>query len=277
MTDSYVVRFVGRFVFAYQGPQEGPTSVAALAINMGFNQDLGCEAHRVMLTAPRPQVEVVGVRRADLTLFSPTQKPSERAQVLVWDLAGHDIRLAEGATGGLSLNTWETVPDLKKLSQGTLRHDVLSATPQRSPIASRLFVSSGALMPVFFDPNKRVAFEPYGETQPQLPDKGVPLPDAVDLAITTDGPLTLRLTRHADEAASSVAILPARSAADSPVVVTVTNLCTRSGSDDDREFAAYYDLLSSPVQARRRRVPFNVAGPQMGRHADCTGIATVGY
>lgn len=277
MSDSYIVRFVGRFVFAYQGPKENPTSVVALAVDMTFNRDLGGEAHRVMLTAPRSKVEALGARRADLTLFCPSKGASEGAQILAWDLGGHDTLVAEGAPGGLRLNSWDDVPDVRHLSGGSFRRDVLSADRQHGPVACRFRIAAGSLTPVYFDQLKRVAFAPYGEVQPKPTEPSVPLPDAVEVGIATDGVLPLQLTRHGDGVASSIIILPALHDAESPVVVTITNLCTRPGADDDREFAAYYDLLSQPAQARRRLVPFNVAGPQMGRHADCTGIATLGH
>ena len=59
--------------------------------------------------------------------------------------------------------------------------------------------------------------------------------------------------------------------------MTVSNVCPRPSHEDDREFAAYYDLLDDPKQCLERAVPFVTREPVMGARTDCTGIAKASY
>src|SRR5262245_45940635 len=89
--DRFVLRFVGRFVFAYTGSKEAPSAVRVVAVDMAFNQDLAIPAHRLFLVAPRRQVQVLGTRLPDLTLFGLTRRPDAKAQLVAWDLGGYDV------------------------------------------------------------------------------------------------------------------------------------------------------------------------------------------
>ena len=59
--------------------------------------------------------------------------------------------------------------------------------------------------------------------------------------------------------------------------MTVSNVCPRPSHEDDREFAAYYDLLDDPKQCLERAVPFVTRERVMGARTDCTGVARAGY
>jgi hypothetical protein len=59
--------------------------------------------------------------------------------------------------------------------------------------------------------------------------------------------------------------------------VTISNLCVEGGSDEDREFAAYYDVLKEPPHPLERLVPYSIEHRQLGAKADCGGKSAAYY
>jgi hypothetical protein len=288
VSDRYLLRFVGRFVFAYEGNNKTPGNVTALAMRMTANRDLQFSPHRLFLTVPRSHVKTLGVRRADMTVFEPAKGLDFNAQLFIWDLEGHDA-WPVGDRSGFTLAYWDDVPDVGVLASPQYptkgkaapplpfnKDFVDPVKPPPGPVAFRVFFANGDFTPRKLDFAKKASFEPLGHGEPyEVPTEDVP--DVIDIEVKVDGPLYLNLRRHVDGAPSSIAITPAESPSLEPLVVTVTNLCTEQGSEYDREFAAYYDVLQEPPHPRARLIPYGSPTRQEGADSACTNCSTVNY
>jgi hypothetical protein len=147
-------------------------------------------------------------------------------------------------------------------------------------VAARFHFTAGHARALQFDEHKRVSFEPLEELAPQLQQEH-PLPDAIEVDLwrkDNTTPLSLSLS-NGDGVPRSVVIARRTADTDPPVVISITNLCAQRGSAgaDDREFAAYYDLMEQPPAPRHRLVPRAAPAPAEGAKADCAGVATVEF
>jgi hypothetical protein len=243
----YRLRFGGRFVFVskYQKGTTTALQVDVLGMNMGFNGDLGCTAHATYLTVSREQVQPFGVLPAHFSAFAPSRQASGADQLLVWCLDGYDVTFSGVDASPIALKDWERVPDLNTLHGAAHFNKALleSQLPTNGPVNSRFSFATGAFGWEQFDPVMRVSFEPLITQTPKGPFRDH-LPDVVnvDVMATGDAPFGIALRRRSDGMKGSIVLIPAAG----PLVVTVSNVCPRPSHEDDREFAAYYDLLDHP-------------------------------
>jgi hypothetical protein len=279
-TPDFRVRFVGRFVFACEGQVNHPSRIDALAVNMGYNADLHSDSHHTLLTVQRRHVSPRVSSFANHSAYAPTVAPDVDAEVFIWDVSESDVEFHGHAGGNFSFEGWDDVPDLGKLAGGG-RVDkdlVLKPLGTRSPVSSRFRLASGLVRAVQFEEGKRVRFDPLEEEAPQgAPD--AKLPDAVEIDLKASArttPLTITVTSHRDGRRRSI-VVPAPAvdvqSGGEPVVISITNLCAARApvTGDDREFAAYYDVMTEPHHPRHRLVPFTTAA--LGGRNDCTGVA----
>jgi hypothetical protein len=286
--DQYRLRFIGRFVFACEVKRGATKRVTALAMDMTYNPDLQCCRHDVLMAAPRSHTKYLGARLPDWTTYAMTEKPDVRAQVFVWNLAGHDVSPANTQGPPISLANWEYVPNVGVLgapptprqprAARSLPFDkrLLSAGPTRSVVTSRFSFSSGAFTASAFDAQKKVSFEPLGQGEPQKPPT-VTVTDAVDVDVIADGPLYLTVEEREHGTRSSIVLTPPEAPRLAPVVAVFSNLCTRPGSNYDREFAAFYDVLMNPPRPRSRLIPYGHDGSVESADGDCSGNSTLTY
>jgi hypothetical protein len=274
------LRFVGRFVFATTGK---PTSeIVVIALNMAFNPDLQSDPHRTFVTVPRASVKTRVSSFATLSTFAPTERGTALDELFVWDAGGNEVSLAGVGRTPITLSAWGSVPDL-----GQMTGDHINPEMIRGPIVAggavtaRFHILTGAVRAFQFDPLKRVSFEPLEELAAQTAQTK-PLPDAIEVDLHSEDTLTpicFSLRSQRESTLRSIVVPRPNSDADPPVTISITNLCSQRGgsSTDDREFAAYYDLMTNPPPARKRLVPHTTATPSEGAKADCTGLATVGF
>jgi hypothetical protein len=274
----YRLRFTGRFTFVskYRAGTKVALQVDVLGMNMAFNGDLGSTAHATYLTVSREQVQPFGVLPAHFSAFAPSRQASGADQLLVWCLDGYDVSFSGADASPIDLKDWEKVPDLNTL-HGAARFNKALLDPQlpaNGPVTSRFSFATGAFGWEQFDPVKRVSFEPLITQTPKGPFRDN-LPDVVnvDLKATGHAPFGIALRRRSDGMKGSIVLIPS----SGPLVVTVSNVCPRPSHEDDREFAAYYDLLDDPKQCLERAVPFVTRERVMGARTDCTGVARAGY
>ena len=116
MRDRYRLRFVGRFVFACRGTGSKSAGVTILAQNMTYNEDLSIGRHRLWLVASRLNVQMLGVRPADLSAFGLTPEPDASAQIFAWDLQGFDVTLAGAGPQRVALANWDAIADVGALA-----------------------------------------------------------------------------------------------------------------------------------------------------------------
>ena len=270
----YVVRFVGRFVVATEGQPSTPSRLTVMAMNMSHNPDLRAHPHDYLMTAPRVYAHALGTTAPEFSVFSPTVTADADAQLVSWRLGGCCAHL-EDAGSAMRFESWTMLPDLAALSDSSAdpRH-VNGELPEHGPVSGRFTFTSGSITSILFDEKKRVSFEPLEQQEPMLPAQN-PLPDAIDVALVVAdrAPLIVTWTDNSGPRTHSVSF--ARSRSDEPVVITVTNLCPRGGTDDDVEFAAYYDVLIRPPRVRQRRIPYVPRLRTQNAKADCSGIALV--
>ena len=276
-TPDFRLRFVGRFVFAKTGGSQ-PSELVAVAMNMGFNSHVKSDPHHIYITVPREFVQTDASSFATLSTFVPSPDGHAGAELFIWDAEDAEVTISGVRAEPLTLEAWDTVPDLGKLTNGGLLDAKLlrGAVRAGGPVAARFHFTAGRALAVQFDAGKRVSFEPMDERAPQGPHKD-PLPDAVEIDLFRQDnttPLSLTLVGR-DGAERSIVVARRTADSDPPVVIGITNLCVHRGSTrlDDREFAAYYDLMEAPPASRERLVPYAAATPMEGARADCTGVA----
>lgn len=275
----YRLRFTGRFVFVskYRHGTKTALQVDALGMNMGYNGDLGSTAHATYLAVSREQVQPLGNLPAHFSVIAPSRRASGADQLLVWCLDGCDVGVSGVDAASVDLKDWDKVPDLNTLG-GAARFNTALLDPQlpvNSPVSARFRFSTGEFSWEQFDAQKRVSFEPLITQAPKGPF-GDMLPDLVNVDLKASGqaPFGIALRRRGDGTKGSIVLIPSEAG---PLVVTVSNVCPRPNHEDDREFAAYYDVLQDAAQCLQRAVPFVSRAPTMGARTDCNGIARAGY
>jgi hypothetical protein len=275
----YRLRFTGRFAFISKYRQGTKTAlqVDVLGMNMAFNGDLGSTAHATYLAISREQVQPFGILPAHFSTFAPSRHATGADQLLVWSLDGYDVSFSGAQVAPLELKEWEKVPDLNLLDSSTHFNKALldAQLPANGPVSARVNFTTGTFGWEQFDLPKRVSFEPLITQEPKGPFLAM-LPDLVnvDLKGTMNAPFAISLRRRSDGTKGSIVVVP--SDVD-PLVITVSNVCSRPSHEDDREFAAYYDVLHDPKQCLERLIPFVSRERTMGARTDCTGVAQASY
>jgi hypothetical protein len=272
------LRFVGRFVFAWTGDAEKPTEIIAVAPNMGFNPDLHSDEHHAFVTVPREFVKARVSSFATMSTFAPDAEPNAGSELFLWDASGNDVLFEGFQRNPITLSDWDSLPDLGVLNGGKVNRALLERPiAGDGPVAARFRLTGGHVRVVQFEEDKRVCFEPLEEMTPQGPHDRY-LPDAVEVDLMRGDnttPLSMTLVSSRDGAKRSIVVARPTADGDPPVVISITNLCTHRGHHglDDREFAAYYDLMQEPKASRERLIPHAATAPVEGARSDCAGLA----
>jgi hypothetical protein len=246
-------------------------------MNMAFNADLGSSSHSTFLAIPRRRVQPLGVVPAHFSMFETSGKPEVAEQLFVWCLDGYDVGFTGVTANGVTLD-FDQVPDLLKLHpDSSFDRSLLGPNPPANgPISARFCFKSGSFRSVQVVTDKLVSFEPLITKKPKGPFSSK-LPDIATVDLDGDaGAFAIKLRKRSDGASGSIVVVPGDDERD-VVTISVSNVCGRANSDDDREFAAYYDTLADPKQCLERRVPFVEVRETMGARTDCTGIAQAAY
>lgn len=276
------IRFIGRFVFAVrETKKESDRMVTALALNMGFNPDLGNRPHRVLLSAARNKVQARGACLGDFTTFAPADDLGPHHQLQIWDLDGHDVTpaLSSAEAGAMKLaSTWNGVTDLRKHAPKAKFDKTLLEDAPSALVSARIKLTGGTLSSRAFDESTYFSFERLGKILPTGPFKDR-LNDVVEVAFNAESPLVLDIVRRSDHRLGSISA-PGSESGDKalPTTLTFTNLCTVTDTEDDPEFAAFYDVLEGEVpRAFDRMVPYRDRAAVEGSRIDCSHPARVAY
>ena len=263
-----VIRFAGRFLFARPSSPSSSTSVPSpvhvVGANVTFNPLISDCPHRTFVTAPFGSYQHGRGKRPDARIVVQQGTP-DPLEFAIWDLAGLHLELPD-VSGGVSWGPCNCLPDVTQLANSTFETKLLGAPGPTSPVSMSVTLNGGTVDPQRGDSIKWLTLvDPTNATV-----QSSQTAKYVDVSVSVGNVLWILTTCPADGATSAIALDAASIGPGSPLIIS--NLCAQQGSQTssaEPEFAAYYDLLTSPPSLTTRMIPVLPRVKILGVGAEC--------
>jgi hypothetical protein len=285
-----VLRFYGRFVFAQPHKGGKPLKrVNILAVDPTFNPDVRGDEHRFLMTAPRRAVSTDGTRPADFVAMSSQR--ADRAEYLGWDFSGSDVIVAPANEFELREDDAAVLLSLNDLTgnSGKLLPIQRHSEGSTPAVTGVVRLGGGVATPRAIEKKSASTFVTFADRFNEVRFKNrsaeKPPADYVEVVVQVTKNLEISLARTRQDPVSSIVIDPDyRIKTDEgeeviKTIVSFSNLCGASRSDDDAEFASLYDVLTDPPPVRDRFIPRHerAGAGTRGIRFDCYSSAYVAY